>query len=135
MPVALTASQRREIIEHARSGRPEEVCGLLAGRDGRVELVYRAVNKEHSPIRYEIEPKDLLRIFRDIEERDLELVGIYHSHTHTDAYPSPTDVRLAYYPETLYFLVSLMNEEHPTLRAYSIRDGAVDEQEILIEDE
>src|SRR4051812_37345134 len=97
--LTLTAAQRVELIAHALEGRPYEVCGLLAGREGRVERVYRAANKERSPVRYEIDPKDLIRIFRDIDDSDLELVGIYHSHTHTDAYPSATDVRLAFYPE------------------------------------
>lgn len=133
--VKLTESQRAEIVAHALEGRPNEVCGLLGGKDGQVMRVYRATNKEHSPVRYEIDPRDLIRIFRDLEEHDLQLVGIYHSHVFTEAYPSATDVRLAYYPEALYFLVSLMDEDRPVLRAFHIVDGAISEEPIEVEPE
>ena len=130
MRVALSKLQRQQIVDQALRERPYETCGLLAGRDGRVERVFPAANKERSPVRYEIDPKDLIRIFREIDDADLELVGIYHSHTRTDAYPSPTDVRLAYYPEAAYVLISLMDERSPCVRAYSIRDGAIEETPI-----
>ncbi len=134
MALTLTRAQRQELIDHALEGRPYEVCGLLAGKDDRVERVYRAANKERSPVRYEIDPKDLIRIFREIDDADLELVGIYHSHTHTDAYPSATDVRLAYYPEAYYVLVSLMDERSPRVRAFRIRDGQISEAPIDVVD-
>jgi proteasome lid subunit RPN8/RPN11 len=134
MALTLTRAQRQELIDHALEGRPYEVCGLLAGKDDRVERVYRAANKERSPVRYEIDPKDLIRIFREIDNADLELVGIYHSHTHTDAYPSATDVRLAYYPEAYYVLVSLMDERSPRVRAFRIRDGQISEVPIDVVD-
>ncbi len=134
MALTLTRAQRQELIDHALEGRPYEVCGLLAGKDDRVERVYRAANKERSPVRYEIDPKDLIRIFREIDDADLELVGIYHSHTHTDAYPSATDVRLAYYPEAYYVLVSLIDERSPRVRAFRIRDGQISEAPIDVVD-
>jgi proteasome lid subunit RPN8/RPN11 len=130
--VQLTAEHRQQMFQHALDGRPNEACGLLGGRNGRVARVYPAANKENSPVRYEIEPRDLIRIFRDIEDNDLELVGIYHSHVFTEAYPSATDIRLAYYPEALYFLVSLMDESRPALRAFRIVDGTITEEAIEI---
>src|SRR5215210_9365017 len=118
------------MVAHALEGRPNEVCGLLAGHDADVTHVFRARNKEASPVRYEIDPADLLRIFREIDDADLEHVGIYHSHTHTQAYPSATDLRLAYYPDALYFIVSLLDERAPHIRAFRIRDGEITEEPI-----
>src|SRR4051812_27592304 len=111
--VSLRAAHRQEMFDHALKERPNEACGLLAGKAGRVEKVFLARNREQSPVRYEVEPADLVRIFREIDDADLELLGIFHSHVFTQAYPSQTDVRLAYYPDAVYFLVSLMNEREP----------------------
>lgn len=129
----LRPSQIQEIFDHCLTERPNEACGLLGGRDEAVLKVYPARNKEQSPVRYEVEPADLLRIFREIDGADQELVGIFHSHVYTQAYPSQTDVRLAYYPDVLYFLVSLANEREPVLRAFTILDGQINEVEILVE--
>ncbi|MBI4494317.1 MAG: M67 family metallopeptidase [Chloroflexi bacterium] len=118
--VKLTAAQRQDIFAHALEGRPNEVCGLLGGREGRVHKVYRTRNKANSPVRYEIEPQDLIRCHLELEANDMELVGIYHSHVFSEAYPSNTDVRLAYYPDALYLLVSLMDDGNPILRAFRI---------------
>ena len=131
--ITLKESQRQEIFRHCLAERPNEACGLLAGRGERVERVYPARNREQSPVRYEIDPADLIRIFRDIDDSDLELVGIFHSHVFTQAYPSQTDVRLAYYPDALYLLVSLMNEREPVLRAYTILDSQISEVEVVVE--
>ena len=134
MSITLSRAQRDQIVAQALRDRPYETCGLLAGRASRVERVYPAANRERSPVRYEIDPKDLIRIFREIDDAGLDLVGIYHSHTHTDAYPSPTDVRLAYYPEAAYVLISLMDERAPRVRAFSIRDGTISETPIELVD-
>jgi proteasome lid subunit RPN8/RPN11 len=131
--ITLKESQQQEIFRHCLAERPNEACGLLAGRGERVERVYPARNREQSPVRYEIDPADLIRIFRDIDDSDLELVGIFHSHVFTQAYPSQTDVRLAYYPDALYLLVSLMNEREPVLRAYTILDSQISEVEVVVE--
>ena len=130
----IRAEQRSAIFEHCLAERPNEACGLLGGQGERIEQVYTARNKEQSPIRYEVEPIDLLRIFREIDDNDQDLVGIFHSHVFSQAYPSQTDVRLAYYPDTLYFLASLANEREPELRAYTILDGVIDEVEIVVEE-
>jgi proteasome lid subunit RPN8/RPN11 len=92
--------------------------------------LYRAINAEHSPYRYSVDPKDLLRIYREADQNDWEFLVIYHSHTHTEAYPSPTDVRLAAWPDAHYVLVSLMDESQPVVRAFRIVDGAVTEEPI-----
>ena len=122
-----------EIIAHAREDTPNECCGIIAGRDGRAEQLYRAINAEASPYRYNVDPKDLLRIYRDIDGNGWDVLVIYHSHTHTEAYPSPTDVRLAAWPEAHYVIVSLQDDANPVLRAFRIQDGQVSEEELVVE--
>jgi len=121
-----------DMIAHAREEAPNECCGILAGKDGRVLQLYRATNAEQSRYRYNIDSRELFRIHRECEERDWEFVGIYHSHTDSDAYPSPTDVRLAFWPEALYFVVSLRDSASPAVRAFRIVDGQVSEEELEI---
>jgi cystathionine beta-lyase/cystathionine gamma-synthase/proteasome lid subunit RPN8/RPN11 len=131
--VTIQETHRQQMIEHARRELPNEACGLLAGQGCRVEKVHLARNKDQSPVRYEVEPADLLRIFREIDEDDMQLVGIFHSHVASPARPSQTDIRLAYYPDAFYFLVSLQNRQEPELRAYTIVDGKVTEVDLVVE--
>ena len=122
-----------EMIAHARREAPIECCGVLGGKDGRVLKLYQATNAEHSRYRYNIEPQDLLRINRECEENGWQFLAIYHSHPDSAAYPSPTDIRLAaLWPESLYFIVSLLSPENPEVRAFRIRDGEVTEEEIEV---
>ncbi len=130
--LSLDRSEVDEIIAHARQDVPNECCGIIAGRDGRAVKLYRALNAEASPYRYNVDPKDLLRIYRDIDGNGWDLLAIYHSHTHTEAYPSPTDVRLAAWPEAYFLIVSLEDEANPVLRAFRIQDGQVTEEELTV---
>ncbi len=121
------------MIAHARREAPIECCGVLGGRDGRALKLYQATNAEHSRYRYNIEPQELFRINRECEENGWQFLAIYHSHPDSRAYPSPTDVRLAaLWPESLYFIVSLLSLENPEVRAFRIRDGEVTEEKIEI---
>ncbi len=123
------------IITHAREEDPNECCGILAGKDGQVARLYRAVNSEASPDRYNVESNDLLRIHNECDAQGWDFVAIYHSHTHTEAYPSPTDVRLAAWrPDSVYLIVSLADKAKPVLRAFRIQEGAVAEEPLRIED-
>ncbi len=133
MALTLPRAMVDEMIAHARDDAPDECCGIIAGKDGAATRLYRAVNAEHSPYRYSVAPDDLLRIYRDADSRDEEFLVIYHSHTHTEAYPSPTDVRLASWPDAFYVLVSLMDESSPVVRAYRIVDGAIEEHDLRVE--
>jgi [CysO sulfur-carrier protein]-S-L-cysteine hydrolase len=117
-----------EMIAHARADAPNECCGVLLGRDDRIEQLRRCTNAEHSPFRYSVDPRELLAIDREAREKGWELMSIYHSHTHTEAYPSPTDVRLAAYPDAVYILVSLQNPDQAVVRAFHIHDGAITEE-------
>jgi proteasome lid subunit RPN8/RPN11 len=119
-----------EMITHAQQDAPNECCGIIAGEDGRAVKLFRAKNAEASPWRYSVDPKDLFRIFRETEENGWSFLAIYHSHTASEAYPSPTDVRLAFWPEAYYVLVSLQDVEKPVVRAFRILEGAISEEEI-----
>lgn len=132
MGVTLARATADEIIAHAREDAPNECCGILAGTDGTVTKLYRALNAEASPYRYNVDPKDLLRIYRDLDGNGWDVFAIYHSHVATEAYPSPTDVRLAAWDDAYYLIVSLANDAKPVLRAFRIKDGAVTEETIEI---
>jgi len=127
----LPAAVFDELVAHAWSDFPYEVCGLLGLHvDGRVEVLPIA-NAERSMRYYVMDSRELLRAMRRIEDEGLGLV-IYHSHTHTQAYPSATDVRHAAYPDALYAIVTLQDHDVPALRAFTIRDGAVAEVPVVI---
>ncbi len=130
MALVLDPSYIDEMIAHARADAPNECCGIIAGKDGRPMRLYRAINAEASPYRYSVDAKDLLRIHRDADSHGWDFLVIYHSHTHTEAYPSPTDVRLATWPDAYYVLVSLMDEATPVVRAFRIEDGTITEEPI-----
>ena len=120
-----------ELVAHAWSDFPYEVCGLLGlHADGRVEVLPIA-NAERSMRYYVMDSRELLRAMRRIEDEELGLV-IYHSHTHTQAFPSATDIRHAAYPDALYAIVTLQDRDVPAVRAYTIRDGAVAEVPVVI---
>lgn len=120
-----------EMIAHGREEAPNECCGIIAGQDGRAVKLFRAKNAEASPYRYNVDSQDLFRIYRECDENGWEFLAIYHSHTASEAYPSATDLRLAFWPETYYVLVSLMNEDSPAVRAFRIVDGRVSEEELV----
>ena len=128
----IDAKYAQEMVAHALEDDPNECCGILAGKDGRTERLYRMVNAEASPYRYRMDPKELLRVYREIDDLGWDIVAIYHSHTHSEAYPSATDIRLATWPEARYILVSLLNKEAPPIRAFCIEDGTVTEEEVEV---
>jgi [CysO sulfur-carrier protein]-S-L-cysteine hydrolase len=134
----LTEAQHRRIVGHCYDGLPDEACGLLAGPviagepTGAVSAVYPCRNADASARTYTVDSRDLIKAMRDAESRGEELVGVFHSHTHTDPYPSDTDVRQALEPGWVHVLVSLKHGE-PALRAYRIRDGEIAEVPVVLE--
>jgi len=121
------------MFAHANNELPNEACGILAGDHGRAVKFFPAANAERSPTRYVVDPHDQLRILNELHNNDWDLLGIFHSHTHTQAYPSSTDVNLAAnWPEAYYLIASLMADE-PVMRAYRIVDGKVEEEEIAFQ--
>ena len=131
----LTRAPYLEMVGHAYDGLPNEACGLFAGEQasgGHVVVFYPCRNVAESSRVYTVDPKDHLRAERDAESRGLEIIGVMHSHTHTDAYPSPTDVAQAPDPEWHYVIVSLKQPE-PVLRSYRIVDGEITEEQVALE--
>jgi [CysO sulfur-carrier protein]-S-L-cysteine hydrolase len=120
-----------QMVSHARADAPNECCGMIASRDGEAITVYPAANAAASPLRYEIDGAEQYRIQMAIDDEDLDLGAIYHSHTRSAPYPSQTDINLAFYPEALYVIVGVAGEE-AEVRAYRIRDGQVDEAELTV---
>jgi [CysO sulfur-carrier protein]-S-L-cysteine hydrolase len=122
-----------QIVAHAREDMPNECCGMIGGLDGEGRTVYRAANAEASPLRYSIDAREQFRLMREIEEAGEELTAIYHSHTKSPAYPSQTDVNLAGWPDAVYLIASLAEAEAPDVRGFWIRDGRIEDAELLVE--
>ncbi|HLH74490.1 MAG TPA: M67 family metallopeptidase [Chloroflexota bacterium] len=130
--IEITQAHRDEIIAHAFEDAPNECCGLLFGNGSTAVRLQRMENVEHSPLNYRVDSRQLFEAFEAMDQQGLELVGIYHSHTHSPAYPSRTDISLAGYPDAHYLIVSLANPEQPELRAFKIVNGKVSEEEVIV---
>ena len=128
--VYLQAKYVNEMFNHAFQDDPNECCGILAGESGEVKKLYRMTNPEASPYRYRMDSKELLNVYNEIDDQGWEILAIYHSHTHSEAYPSATDIRFANWPDSLYLLISLLDKQKPILRAFHIQNGEVSEESI-----
>ena len=124
----LTNEAYLEMVGHCYDGLPLEACGLLGGdpASAKASVCYPTTNVAASSRVYTVDPKQHLRADRDAEDRGLEIIGVMHSHTHSEAYPSPTDVAQAPDPSWHYVIVSLKREA-PVLRSYRIVDGNITE--------
>ena len=136
-----SVTQFEAIVTHCQSRYPKEACGVLAGNGqppvgaaGDVVAVYPMTNVEDSPIGYALDPKEQLHVEKQMRAQKQKLLGIYHSHTASEAYPSPVDVRLAISPEISYVLVSLKNREKPVLKSYRIESEQIIPEDAVIED-
>ena len=122
-----------EMMAHAKKDYPNEACGILAGKkEESVSAFFAMRNMDESPISYFMDPKEQLRIFKEMREMSLEMRGIFHSHVASSAYPSQKDVRLAFYPDVSYLIVSLSDQNKPVLNSFKIIDENVKEEEIEI---
>ena len=119
------------MVEHARREYPNECCGMLAGKDGQATMLHAMTNVEASPVVYRMEPREQLEFYNCLDRDGLEEVAAYHSHTHSPAYPSQTDVRLAHGYMT-YVIVSLQDKTSPSVRAFRIDEGSVRELEVVV---
>jgi proteasome lid subunit RPN8/RPN11 len=137
MTLRLPQEMIDELIAHALEDLPNESCGIIAGKDGAAVKHYPTRNSEASPFRYNIDPEDLLRVSREIDANDWQFLVIYHSHVASEAYPSPTDIRLSQwpgdpptdlYPGAFYVLISLRDRDNPVVRAFRIESGVVTEE-------
>ena len=126
-----------EMIAHALQDDPNECCGILAGKDGKVVKLYRMTNIEASPFRFSMDPREIAQVDIEAGNNGWDLLAIYHSHTRSEAYPSDTDARLAagtceLWPDVRYVLVSLMDPDNPQVRLFRVHGGAVTEEPLKI---
>jgi proteasome lid subunit RPN8/RPN11 len=134
-----------EMTAHAVAGLPNEACGLIAGEDGEPVRLYPMRNAEESPVVYRFDDQEQLEVFSEVERKGWSLLGFFHSHTHTDAFPSPTDVARAHwtdpvtqeqvpaFPDTTYLILSLRDRDRPHVRAFHFRAGDPVEEKVTIE--
>ncbi len=133
-----------KILAQAREESPNECCGLLGGQGDKIHEIYPILNldsgdpmaqalqvPEDRRLRYVMDPKAQFMAIKQMRSAGMELTGIYHSHPHSPAYPSPTDVRLAFYPEAYYLIASLAEDKAPIIRAFRIVEARVTEEAIL----
>jgi len=129
--VRVRAEILKEMLLHARREPEIECCGLLAGRDGVITAIFPATNALSSATAYEIAPRELFQLFRSLRAEGLTHLGHYHSHLSSENVPSPRDIEQAGYPDHAYFIVSPRADAPQPVRAFSIRDGAVVELDII----
>jgi [CysO sulfur-carrier protein]-S-L-cysteine hydrolase len=127
----------KEIVEHGLREFPNECCGFIAARDGTPSKVFAMTNVDASAATFRIDGVEQLRVSKEMDEHELELWAIYHSHTHSEAFPSPTDVgqakfRQAFYPDSRNVILSLEDREQPVIRSFFIVDGEITEEELTI---
>lgn len=135
MMIQLKKQYVEDIIAHVLKEDPKEACGLIAGIQGYVVKLYHMKNIADSPHRFSMDPSDLLHVNREMDTNGWDLLAIYHSHTHSEAYPSSTDVEMAtwadgksIWPQTYYILISLLDKKNPKIRAFRITDGIINEE-------
>jgi proteasome lid subunit RPN8/RPN11 len=116
---------REAIVTHALDEAPNECCGLLVGGESGIDESVRTRSVVPSPLRYQVDPVEHIALNRRLRGTGRLVVGAYHSHPHSAAVPSPTDVAEAHYPDFVYVIVSLADPARPDVRAYRIRDGRV----------
>jgi [CysO sulfur-carrier protein]-S-L-cysteine hydrolase len=127
----IARSMLDQIVAQARDEAPNECCGIVGARDGQAVTLYPVRNAAASPLRYEMDPRDQLRVFEALDEAELDVGAIYHSHTRSAPEPSQTDINLAFYPEALYVIVGVAGDE-PDVRAFRIVEGQVSEKPLEV---
>lgn len=121
-----------EMVDHGIAGFPNEACGLLAGKEGRPVKFFAMSNQDASPVSYRLDPTEQLKVFTELEDEGWDLLGIFHTHTHSEAYPSETDLKQAFYPEATYLVMSLSDRSNPVLRGFTMQDGEISEREVRV---
>ena len=153
--IYLRKRQFQEIIEHCQEEYPKEACGILTGepvqrikrtgpddrcesvgtqeQDGKVSKGYKTVNTSETPeVCYLIDPTEQFKVFKEMRRSGTEMIGIYHSHSTSPAYPSQRDCEMAFYPEAAYVIISLQDFDNPVVRAFKIMEGQIEEVEIRV---
>jgi proteasome lid subunit RPN8/RPN11 len=132
----ITCGKLKQLVLQARRDAPNETCGIIGGKEGRALKIFPLKNVDRAArTNYYAEPLELLRALREIEDNDWEHLAVYHSHPASPAYPSPTDIARAFYPDAIHLILSLMNPEQTSVRAFRIVQGQVNEVTLEIEDD
>ena len=121
-----------QVLAHARRDHPDECCGIIAGRDGSPTRLFEMENAERSPTGFTFDSAEWLKVYREIDDADEELLAVYHSHTATEAYPSRTDVLWAQHNEFQHWLLVSTRSEEDEVRSFTIADGVVTEEPVEI---
>jgi proteasome lid subunit RPN8/RPN11 len=121
----ISADIFKQMVAQAKAETPVEACGILAGRDNKVEKLYKMTNVDNSSDHFMMEPAEQFKVVKDIRSAGLEMLAIYHSHPETPARPSAEDIRLALTPDVIYVIVSLQNSNRPAVKGFLIEDGNV----------
>lgn len=129
----LKRDDRDKIIRQCVKEFPNEACGILSGRNGKVEKVYEMTNTDKSAATFFMDAKEQLKVTKEIRDSGLEMAGIYHSHVASGAYPSNHDVEMAFYPESSYVIISLIDKNKPDIKSFKINEGRITEEEIKVE--
>ena len=129
--VTITREIVEGIIKHAKEEYPRECCGILAGREQTITKLFKTKNIAESEDLYELDPLDQVKAFEEIDGLSLKLLGIYHSHPDQPCYPSGLDRSQAFYPDTAFFIISLLDFDNPQIKAFKMSEGEVVEEEII----
>jgi proteasome lid subunit RPN8/RPN11 len=121
-----------QMARQARAEAPIEACGILAGRNGTVEKLYRMTNADQSSTHFMMVPEEQFRVAKDIRSAGRQMLAIYHSHPNAPARPSAEDIRLALTPDVAYVILSLQAPDQPVVKGFSIADGDVTELLVII---
>jgi [CysO sulfur-carrier protein]-S-L-cysteine hydrolase len=131
----IARSMLDQIVAQARDEAPNECCGIIGARNDIAARVFPVRNAAASPLRYEMDPKDQLRVFEALDDDDLDVGAIYHSHTRSDPLPSQTDINLAFYPDAVYVILGVKDADRDDVRAWRIVDGKVSETALEVEED
>ena len=131
--ITITREVVEEMIKHAIEEYPRECCGMLAGKNQTINRLFKTKNNAESKDLYELDPLDQVKAFEEIDRLSLKLLGIYHSHPDHPCYPSGLDRSQAFYPDTAFFIISLLDYQQPEIKAFRIEKGDVIEEDIIFD--
>ena len=131
--ITITGEVVEEMIKHAKEEYPRECCGMLAGKNQTINKLFKTKNIAESKDLYELDPLDQVKAFEEIDRLSLKLLGIYHSHPDHPCYPSKLDRSQAFYPDTAFFIISLLDCHQPEIKAFRIEKGDVIEEDIIFD--
>ena len=121
------------MVQHAREEYPRECCGMLAGENSSISKLFKIKNIAQGMDKYELDPLEQVNAFEEIDKLSLKLLGVYHSHPNHTCYPSDLDIHQAFYPDTLFFIISLKDMTDFQLKAFKMCKGDVEEEKIIFD--